>query len=239
MKNKNHENGGIKRVVDMKFSLVFMLAVVLFLIIGGIFMCRFQPGAYQPPTPDDPKEISPYLTHKLGPDFFNQVQLDEPFNLQVEQAGLNDILSRMPWPQPMGEAMFSRPVVIFAEQAVYLMGTLEYKGFSSVLTIRALPLMTADKLNLNIRSVHLGMLPVGAVVSKLAQKAIEDNQASFEGEPQARQMAQAIIQNEPFDPVFAIRDKKVRVCQFALKPGMLTLTCVPLQQSTEQSGSKF
>lgn len=230
MKNKNHEEDRNKRTLDLKCAIVFVSAVLVFLAIGGFLMCRYQPGAYQPPTPADTRQISPYLTHKLGPDFFNQVQLDEPFNLEVEQTGLNDILSRMSWPQPLGDATFSRPVMIFSEQSIYLMGTLEYKGISSVLTVRADPLQTDhEQVNLNIQSVRLGMLPVTRLVSKLANTAFADNLSAFEGEPDAEQMVRAILQNAPFDPVFAIRDKKVRVSQFALTPGKLTLTCVPLK----------
>lgn len=235
MKNKNSENGNAGHRLGARFWVFFWVSVSIFVTIGFIGMCRYEPSAYLPQSPDNPRQVSPYLTHKLGPDFFNQVQLDEPFNLEIEQAGLNDILSRMPWPQPLGDAAFSSPLIVFNSGVIYMMGTLEYKGISSVLTIRAEPLMTDDKqVNLNIQSIHLGMLPVTRLVSKLANKAFADNLPAFEGEPEAEQMVRGILQNGPFDPVFKINSHKVRISEFSLTGGLLTLTCVPVGPTSEQ-----
>lgn len=195
-------------------------------------MCRYQPKAYHPTAPSNPQQISPYLTHKLGPDFFNQVQLDKPFILEIEQDGLNDILSREPWPQPLGDAMFGDPVIIFNEGSISLMGTLEYKGVSSVLTMQSEPFQTPQgQISLNIRSIHLGILPIKTLVAKLAQKAFQDNIDAFEGEPEAKAITESIIKNGPFDPVFSISGRKVKISHFTLQSKLLTVTCVPLPES--------
>ncbi|MCE5185590.1 MAG: hypothetical protein LLF76_05635 [Planctomycetaceae bacterium] len=197
-------------------------------VVGVLRMCRYKPGEYLPTAPANPQQVSPYLTHKLGPDFFNQVQLEEPFILEVEQAGLNDIISRWPWPQPLGDAQFSNPVIVFSEGTIQLMGRLEYKGISSVLLIQAEPFQTQDgQVNLNIQSIRLGMLPVTKLVAKLAKMAFQENLSAFEGEPQAEAAVRAIINNEAFDPIFAISRNTVKVTDFSLKDRLLTMTCVP------------
>lgn len=92
--------------------------------------------------------------------------------------------------------------------------------------------MTPEGLiSLNIQSIRLGMLPVTSLVQKLAQKAFEDNQSSFEGEPEAEAIVKAIVKNGPFEPVFSISGDKVRISRFALTPGLLTLTCEPLDKT--------
>lgn len=231
MKNQNSENKTAGRSLGVRFWIIFSCGVVV-LIAGGVLMCRYEPGAYQPQAPINPKEISPYLTHKLGPDFFNQVQLDEPFVLEVEQAGLNDILSRLPAYQAADDTTFSNYVVIFEESAIYLMGTLEYKGVRSVVTLQAKPLMTAEnEINCNIQSIRMGLLPVTTLVSKLAHKAFADNLTAFEGEPQAEQMTRAILANGPFEPVFTVNSRSVRIRRFEIKQGLLTLTCEPVSET--------
>lgn len=200
--------------------------------IGILLMSRHAPRAYQPSNPDNPRQVSPYLTHKLGPEFFNQVQMDEPFVLEIEQAGLNDILSRLPWPQPLGtDATFSKPAVIFTEENLYLMGTLEYKGVSSVVTLKSEPFATPEGLiSFNVRSIRLGMLPVTSIVGKIARQVFADNLPAFEGEPQAEAQVRAIVENKAFEPVFTISGRSVKIRAFSLKAGLLTLTCEPVHR---------
>ncbi|MHC5138070.1 MAG: hypothetical protein ACYSN7_05890 [Planctomycetota bacterium] len=112
------------------------------------------------------------------------------------------------------------------------MGTLVYEGVSSVISITALPTMEPDgKINLNIQSVRLGMVPVTTLVTKLAQKIFDDNRSSFEGDVKAEENVQAIIRNEPFDPIFLFSTEYceywVRVSKFSLRQGSLKLTLLP------------
>lgn len=211
----------------------FWAALALVSVVGVcalvVLMSRRVPGAYQPAGPAHGQQVSPYLTHKLGPEFFNQVQLEEPFVLEVEEAGLNEILSGLPWPQPLGgDATFSKPAVIFAEGTIFLMGTVEYKGVSSVVTLKSEPYLTPEgQISFNVKSIRLGILPVTGIVGKIARQVFADNQSAFEGEPQAQAQVKAIVENQPFSPVFTVSDREVKIRNFTLKSGLLTLTCEP------------
>ena len=87
---------------------------------GGMFLCRYHPRAYQPQPVENPEQVSQYLTHELGPDFLNQVQLDEPFDLVVRQDGLNDIISREGGNGQFEDFAFTEPVVIFDLSLIHI-----------------------------------------------------------------------------------------------------------------------
>ena len=202
--------------------------VVISLTLGGIFLCRYTPEAYTPQPVANPEQVSPYLTHTLGPDFVNQVQLDTPFELLVEQDGLNDIIRRQPWIEEFDSFKYTNPVILFDHHTIYLMGTLEYKGVSSVLTIIAFPQMDSEeKVSLNIGSIRLGILPVTKLVGFLSKKAFQKSRSCFEDDPQLEEIVRAIIHNEPFDPVFEISDHSVRITQATIEPKRLTLRFEP------------
>ena len=207
------------------WTLCILLAL---LTAAGIFLCRQSPRAYQPRPVEKPQQVSLYLTHQLGPDFYNQVQLDEPFELRVEQDGLNDILRNWSWPQKAGNTAFSDPVVLFDEQAIYLMGTVEYKGISSILTIIASPAIDPEgNLSLNIDSIWLGKLPAKTLISHLAQYAFQQSLSEFENEPQLEEIVRSIIYGKPFNSTFEISGRNVTVTQITLGSKVLTLQFDP------------
>jgi hypothetical protein len=160
------------------------------------------------------------------------VQKGRPFELVISQSGLNDIISEEFHSQDFGDLLFSDPYIIFSEQSILLMGTLAYEGVSSVVSITALPVMNSDgKINMNIQSVRLGMVPVTTLVTKLAQKVLDDNRSSFEGDEKAEENVQAIIHNDPFDPIFLFSTEYceywVRISKFSIEQGSLKLTLLP------------
>ncbi len=194
----------------------------------GIFLCRYTPRAYRPEPVDNPRQVSRYLTHQLGPDFYDQVQLDKPFEFRVEQDGLNDILRHWPWPQKMDDLSFSDPIVLFDEGVIYLMGTVEYKGTSSVLTIIARPAMIPDgNLSLNIESIRLGILPARTLIRCLVQHAFDASMPSLKNNPQLAEIIRAVIHEESFDPVFDISGQKVKIIQVTIEAKVLILQLRP------------
>jgi hypothetical protein len=225
MKNTTSEQK--KSSSSTGFWLWGLSAITVGILTGICILLWYTPRAYKPFQTENPEQVSLYLTHELGPKFFNQIQRNGPFELVISQSGLNDIASRWEWPQQFGEMSFSDPYITFSNQSIFLMGTLTYKEVSSVITIIAIPAMDSDgKINLNIQSVRLGMVPIRAFITKLAQKAFENNRSSFEDDPKTEENIQAIIRNEPFDPIFSFPDHWVRITDFSIEEGELKLTLV-------------
>lgn len=226
MKNKNSDKN--KKPSSGGFRFWGPAAVAVGVLTGICILFWYTPRAYQPVQ----VKQTLYLTHELGPAFHNQVQLEKPFELIVSQTGLNEIIAQEFESEAFGEFSFSDPHIIFSDQSIVLMGTLAYKGISSVLSITAFPAMDATgKIDLNIQSVRLGMVPVTTLITSLAQKAFDDNRDCFEDDPQAEKMVQAIIRKEPFDPTFPFSTEyceyQVRISEFSVEQGYLKLTLLP------------
>lgn len=197
-------------------------------LVGMLILIFHKPNAYEPLQPENPEQVSLYLTHELGPDFFNQVQLDKPFDLVIEQQGLNDIISRLDWVQELGPLSLQQPNIIFKDGSILLMGNLQHNGISVILSILTCPTMDANQqICMNIQSIRLGMLPVTKLVSNLSEKALDDNRDAFKDDPEVERIVQSIIRNEPFDPVFWISDRRARITSFAIENEVLKLTFLP------------
>lgn len=209
-----------------------LTAAILGPILIGVLLCNYTPRAYRPTALANPEEIPTYLTHELGPDFFNNVQLDEPFELLVKQPGLNEIIASQFQAESFDGFSFTNPMFVFDTDTIYMMGTLNYKQISSVITIIAMPEKTGNhQVCMNIQSVRMGILPVTKLVAFLAQQAFDQSADCFEGEEDVQRMTQAIILNEPFDPVFEASGYTARITDFSLTPGLLTLMFQPEPES--------
>lgn len=203
------------------------------MLLAGVALTLLvhRPDGYQPVAPDNPDIVSPYLTHQLGPDFYNQVQLDKPFELIVTEEGLNDILSREPWPMDYDGLLVSMPTVRFGEGQISLMAGVDYKGFASVVTVLAMPALDAEgKLNLNIQAVWLGALPVTPLAKAIAERVAEPYLPTpTETADPTRQAVEAMLSNRPFEPVLPIGDFTVRLEALSLEPGRARLRLAPVE----------
>ncbi len=192
-----------------------------------LWMLAVRPKSYRPTQPENPRQVSPYLTHKLGPDFYDKVQLDQPFELLVEQEGINDILSRYPWPIQLDGFTIYTPMLTFSPETTVLMAKVDYRGLSSILSIYAKPYLDSDgKMNLNIQSVYLGLLPITPLARKIAEKYVREH---FDPQDPIESVNYAIISNQPFDPILRIFDKSARIIKLTIESGRLRLFFTPIR----------
>jgi len=208
---------------------------IVFGLAIAILWLAFQhtPKAYSPMPSENPEQVSLYLTHKLGPDFFNQVQLGRPFELIIEQDGLNDIIRQGIWPQECGPATVDTPVVVFDKGTIYAMSRVGYLGLSSVLTVVAKPTQDPNGLvNMNIVSVRLGLLPVTTLAAHIAEMTMQQYQADLAEWPELETAIRGVITNTAFEPVFDFSGDPVRVEKFELEQGRLRLRLKPLDKSS-------
>ena len=89
MNRNNKKKPGLRTGLRVLCIAIIVLAVVC---VAGIYLLTHVPGEYQPLRPPPTDEVSPYLTHYLAPNFHNNIQLDEPFDVVAAQKGLNEII---------------------------------------------------------------------------------------------------------------------------------------------------
>lgn len=227
-----------RRHSGLKAFLLLILFALLILAVGLILLGH-TPRAYQPVAAPPGGQVSPYLTHKLGPDFFNNIQLDQPFELIIEQQGANEIFaSQCPEPQEYSGFSFAAPAVTFTPKGIILMTTIGYMNATSVLSITALPTMdSAGRLNLNIHTVNLGALPVTGIASKLARQ-YADEYLVPEDDGELVPIINGVINNQSFDPVMTISDYTVRLKSFKLEQGRLILQVEPVRKKIKATGGR-
>lgn len=215
-------------------SALFLLAVAAVVMI----LLGHTPGDYLPTAIPPSGQVSPYLTHKLGPDFFNAVQVGEPFDLVIEQQYVNEIFAFTAGRLELEGMTLSSPMVAFYPGSFVFMMMVELKGVSSVLSVTAQPAVDeTGRLNPNVRSVTLGAIPVTDMVRGIARHYAEQY-LSAETDEEIVPVVNGILNNQPFEPVMKISKYTVRLKGLKLEAGRLILRVEPVGDKRGITGSR-
>ena len=196
-----------------------------------LVLLLYKPTHYDPPDFAPTKEVSPYLTHELSPQFYNGAQRGEPFDLVVLQKGINDIVARSKWPREFDGIRFSAPAVLFVPDRIVLMGTVNIKGVEFVVTIVAKPRVDDQGLlNLRVAKVKVGAMNITLLARVMAKTMYQQRLSTtpLNAQDLRAKIAASILDDEPFEPVFEVEDKKVRVKKINIKQEKLILRLAPV-----------
>jgi hypothetical protein len=210
---------------------LIILAVVLAVIIIVFALLLHRPSNYKPLHIAVTNEVSVYLTHELLPELYNGAQLQEPFNLAVTQDGINDIVARSKWPQKFGNISFSAPMVFFVSDRIILMGTVTLDGAEFVVTIIAEPnIDSKELLNLQVLKVKIGAVDITPLAGVLAKRIYQQHFADkkIDTKDVWNKMLVSLVNGQPFEPVFKVEDKKVRVEKIKIEQKKLTISLLPV-----------
>lgn len=210
--------------------LLIVSAVVLAVLIVVFALLLHSPSFYKPADLANSKEVSLYLTNELLPALYNGAQLQEPFDLVVTQAGINDVVARFGWPQELGNIRFSAPMVFFAPNSIVLMGKVLMEGVELVVTVVDEPTIDAKGLlNLPVVSVKIGAVDITPLAGVLARRICQQQfaAAGIGAEDVQAQIAASLLDGRPFEPVFKVEDKKVLVKKIKVEQKKLTISFVP------------
>ncbi|MHC4158907.1 MAG: hypothetical protein ACYSSO_07485 [Planctomycetota bacterium] len=190
-----------------------------------------RPAYYDPPDFVYSKEVSPYLTHDLSPQFYNGVQLQEPFDLYVSQDGINDVIARSKWPRESDGISFSAPEVLFVPDRIMLVGMVAVADVQFVVTVVAEPAFDEDGLlNLRVGKVRIGAVNITPIARMVARRVYQRQRGDDDAgaEDLRTKIAASILNNEAFEPVFEVEDKKVRAEKITITEGNLTIHLRPV-----------
>jgi len=221
-------DGRIKGGKKKRYRRLYWLSAELVLLVVVLFLLLHKPGSYNPAEPINDNQVSTYLTHELLADFYNNVQLDEPFDLIVEQAGITDIIARSKWPRESDGVVFGTPAVVFERGRIIVMGVITLKGIDFIITAVLAPrLDEGNLLHLDVDALKVGAMNVTFIAKVLARRMYERRAAGFDGQDWRAKAAAALLGNKPIDPILDVEDKKIRIKKVHIVAGRLIIGFVP------------
>lgn len=192
----------------------------------------YRPGRYKPSDSGNFKrgEVSPYLTNELSPAIYNGTQRVEPFDVIITQEGLNDIIARGNWPMESEGILLYAPAALFVPGRLVLMGTADAKGVEFVVTIELEPKIDEEGLlNLQVAKMKVGAMNITPLAKIMAKKMYSQKVAALGVDTKALQtkILASLLNDEPFEPVFSIDEKKVRIEKITIEKEKLLAHLVP------------
>jgi hypothetical protein len=194
---------------------LFIDLIVAAIVIGLLF---HKPGSYDPEDFEsadrEPGQVSKYLTHELSPRIYNGAQRGEPFDVVITQKGVNEIVAGLGWPKMSRGVMLHSPAVLFRQGSVLLMGTAEVKGAEFVVTIEIKPEIDCEGLmKFPVTKVKVGAMNVTALARMMANRMYAQSVAELPTDQDSFQtkIVRSLINGEPFEPIFEVDDKKIRI----------------------------
>ena len=215
-------------------KLVFWLLIDLTVGIVVFLLLIYRPGGYNPVDFDslnyEHGQVSPYLTNVLSPQFYNNSQLGEPFDLVVTQDGINEVVAGLGWPKFSEGVMLYAPAVLFVPESVVMMATADVKGVELIVTIELAPEIDEQKLlNLHVTKVKIGAVNITPLARMVGKKMYTERLAEMPVDTEALQtkIVGSLLNEEPFDPVFKVENSKVRIEKVTINQEKLTAHFVP------------
>jgi len=212
-------------------KLYYVLLAILALFVLLILLLLYKPAGSKPQNPYNNDKVNKHLTHELAPQFYNGVQLQEHFELDITQKGVNDIILHCHWPQKFDSVTILPPKVYFIPDRIVLMGMVKIKDAKVVVTVVAAPVLDEKGLlNINIETVKIGAVNITFVAKLIAGKiwAGKNSEKKYSAEDARTKIFASILENKAIDPVFKIKDKKTRIDKITLVSRKLKVRLVPL-----------
>ena len=207
-----------------------MIDLAVALIIFALLL--YKPSGYAPVgtwVGQKPGQVHPYLTY-LSSEIYNGAQLGEPFEVVVSQKGINEIIAWSGWPRESEGIMLSAPAVLFEPASIVLMGTADVRGVEFVVTIVLEPKVDEQGLlNLRVAKIKVGAMNITPLAKVMAKRMYAQRLATVpvDTEDLRTKIAGALLNDEPFEAVFPVEDKKVRVGKITIQKEKLILRLVP------------
>ncbi len=221
----------------IRWLLIYLLAMVVVL-----FLLFYRPAYYKPQLAADNKQLSPYLTHYLIPQFYNGVQLQEPFDLVITQQGINEIARHLPLPEESRRVNLTSPAIYFASDRIVIAAAATVHCARLIITLEVAPAFDANGLlSVNMDKVKIGAMNVTIPARIIGRKMYTDHFDPDKIDPNDVRtlLAASFFDGRPFDPVFDIDGKKVRLAAISVTTGQLILRFTPVSNTYAPAMLKY
>ena len=202
------------------------ILILLIIFVAAFILVGHRPANYSSPKAANPNEVSRYLTNELLPNIYNGSQLGQPFELEITQDGLNDILSHLPGAIITNNLTVVRPEVILTPMQITAIATAKTRPMDFFLTVELNPFINKQGLmNLCVNRILLGKVNITSIARSIGNKAYADWMATTGTEPNniASQICLSLLEDEPFDPVFKVYGRTLRVSKIDVMRGKIVV----------------
>ncbi len=214
--------------------LFYWLLIDLTVAVVILALLLYKPARYNPVirvlTGANGERVHPYLSHDLGPQLYNGAQSRRPFNLVVLDRALNEAIAQFRWPRETGGIVFAAPTVLFHPGRIVLMGMADIEKAEFVITVELEPKLDDEgRLDLNVAKVEVGAVPITLLAKMMARRMYQERLETVpvDTEDIRAKVAASLLAGEPFEPVFKVDDKWVRLKDFSIAQGKLEAEMVP------------
>jgi hypothetical protein len=221
----------VKRNRIVRYLLPSIL-ILLIILASAFVLIGHRPGSYAPVKAANPNEVSRYLTNEILPKIYNGSQFGEPFELEITQEGLNDIISRLPGAMITDNIIVKKPEVILTPTQITVIATVETSPMDLFLTVELNPLINKQGLmNLCLNRILLGKVNITSTARSIGNKEYDDWMARTGTEPNniASQICLSLLNNEPFDPVFKMNGRSLRLSKIEIIKGKIVVLLTPVR----------
>lgn len=225
-----------KKKRSRRRKLFYWLLIDLVVAATVIGLLLYKPRLYHPVSATaDPngQPVHPYLHRDLASRFYNDAQKQQPFSMTVLDKLLNEAIALEKWPQESEGVAFSKPDVLFVPGRVVLMVTADVEGAEFVVTLELAPQFTEQGLlNINVEKVGVGAMNITPLAKMIGRKMYLQRLEEMPSGPEDLRMkvAGSLLAGKPFDPVFEVEDKWVRLKDVEITEGKLTGHFVPARK---------
>ena len=227
-----------KRKISRRRKLLIWLAVDLAVAAVLIALLVYRPSGYRPvaPAPNANGEtVHPYLHRDLASTFYNKAQEQRPFDMTVLDKSLSEAISDKKWESE--GVLLSAPQVLFVPGRIVLMGMADVEGAGFVVTIELAPQMT-DRgfLDLAVEKVKVGAMNVTPLARMMAKKMYQEqfDTGGVGMDNLAAKILASLLAGQPFEPVFQVDDRWVRLNGFDITEGKLIAHFIPAKAPRQQ-----
>ncbi len=218
-----------KKKKNRKVHLILICWLAFFCIF--VLLLLYKPHGFKCGASIEGRQVSPYLTHILYPQLYNGAQSEEPFETTVLQEGINDIIARFNWPIQNNGIEYLTPQVFFRPGRIVLVGTVIGGRVKLLVTIVGRPAIDKDGfLNLNVVKVKIGAVNITVPAKIIAERIYKYHLDTTDVDTNniKTKIAWSLVNNEPFEPIFSINSKKIRLKRVDITNGELKLHFVPV-----------
>jgi uncharacterized protein YpmS len=200
---------------------------ILFIFLSLLF---YRPFVYKEPKYQTSNQVGGHWT-KLSSQIYNNAQLARPFEIQINQEEVNRMVLDSGWPKASGSISFSSPEVFLKPGQIILIGTAAFEEVKFFVTVAGRPeINESGKLNLKVTKLKVGALNVTLIARIMAQRSYSKafSDTAINKDDTGAKILASLLNNEPFEPVFIVEDKKVRISAINILEEKIIIDFVPV-----------